>query len=255
MSKSRQQLPQESDLLIRVWPTRHHNCAQLKFHYEDWHQLVYAAEGIVSVLTQDGTWIVPPHRAVWVPAGVVHQVDLRDGTSLRSLFFHRSAGIDRKTGTMGLTPLARELILHIASLAPLHRKDPAHRRLTAVLLDQLRELPSLPVYLPQPRGETGRRAAEGLAEWERSVEEVAEASGVSLRTLERIFLKETGLTLGMWRQQARLLESLRLLSEGESVGNVAFQVGYASSSAFGFAFRRAFGVSPASYYSQSLLTI
>jgi AraC-like DNA-binding protein len=73
--------------------------------------------------------------------------------------------------------------------------------------------------------------------------------GASLRTFERSFLDETGLSLATWRRQSRLLASLALLAEGKSIGEVARAVGYDSAAAFSTAFRQCFGVSPSSYAS------
>lgn len=220
----------------------------MSFLYEDWGQLVYAAEGAISVSTPEGAWVVPPHRAVWVPPGIAHDVVVHGRTTLRSLYFRPDAGLGDKSRAMGLTPLARELILHIASAAPLSRHVPAHRRLVAVLMDQLRALPILPVLLPQPISETAKSAAAELYNWSLSTQDVASTVGLSLRTLERLFKHETGMPLGAWRQQARLLEAMRLLAQGESVGNAAFRVGYGGDSAFIYAFRRAFGSSPGAFY-------
>jgi AraC-like DNA-binding protein len=82
----------------------------------------------------------------------------------------------------------------------------------------------------------------------RALEIVAgEAGGASLRTFERLFLDETGLSLAVWRRQSRLLTSLTLLGEGKSVGEVARAVGYESTAAFSTAFKQCFGVSPSCY--------
>lgn len=242
----------EKDLIVRVWPTQHLSGTRISFRYDEWGQLVYAAEGSITVETPDGAWVVPPHRAVWVPPATPHEVVVHGRTTLRSLYLRENPKLSKRSCTLGLTPLARELILHIAAVAPLTKTKPEHRRLAAVLIDHLHELPVLPVYLPQPRTVVAQNAASLLTEWSISTVEVASHVGLSLRSLERLFKEETGLSLGAWRQQARLMESLRLLSQGESVGNVAFQVGYAGDSAFIYAFRRAFGIPPGAFYGGTL---
>jgi AraC-like DNA-binding protein len=72
--------------------------------------------------------------------------------------------------------------------------------------------------------------------------------GASARTIERIFIRETDLTFRQWRQQARLLQAVLYLAEGRSVTEVAFDVGYASQSAFTYMFRCALGVAPRHYF-------
>ena len=65
--------------------------------------------------------------------------------------------------------------------------------------------------------------------------------------MERLFLVETKMTVGEWRRRLRLLHGVRLLAGGESVTNVAFDAGYASTSAFIAAFKRTFGMTPSRY--------
>ena len=78
----------------------------------------------------------------------------------------------------------------------------------------------------------------------RGLREIARWAGASERTIQRVFVAETGLTFGKWRQQLRLIHSLRLLAEGQKVTAVALDVGYESLSAFVSVFRRTFGVTP-----------
>lgn len=251
MLNSRHGARWDGEVLVRAWPARHHPRTRIDYLYADWAQLVYAAEGTISVETPSGTWVVPPHRAVWVPAGVEHSVESHGWATLRSLYYRKEIAPTNLGGTIGLTPLARELILHIAAIAPLWRGVSSQRRLAFVLLDHLRQLPVLPVYLPQPRTEPSITAARTLIEGTLSPEAVAKELGLSLRTMERVFKSETGLSVGTWRQQARLLEALRLLAQGIPVGEISFRVGYGSDSAFIFAFRQAFGVSPGRFYNQT----
>src|ERR1700756_576086 len=52
--------------LTRDYPAGH----VIALHFHDRDQLVYASRGVMTVRSRDGTWVVPPHRAVWIPAGV-----------------------------------------------------------------------------------------------------------------------------------------------------------------------------------------
>ena len=62
-------------------------------------QLVYAAKGTMQVTTPKGRWLVPPDRAVWVPARLEHSIDVLADIQMRTLYFdlkwlareHRSA--------------------------------------------------------------------------------------------------------------------------------------------------------------------
>jgi AraC-like DNA-binding protein len=77
-----------------------------------------------------------------------------------------------------------------------------------------------------------------------SVDRLAKKHGLARRTLERRFRDETGMSFGMWRQKARLLDSIRLLAEGKSVTDAALDCGYSSVSAFIAAFKSTFGYTP-----------
>src|SRR6266404_3352345 len=54
------------------------------FHPED--QLVYATSGVMTVRTEQGTWVVPPQRAVWIPAHVPHSIVMSGPVSMRTLY-------------------------------------------------------------------------------------------------------------------------------------------------------------------------
>src|SRR3981189_235044 len=50
-------------------------------------QLVYAARGTMQVTTPKGRWLVPPDRAVWVPARLEHSIDVLADIDMRTLYF------------------------------------------------------------------------------------------------------------------------------------------------------------------------
>jgi AraC-like DNA-binding protein len=95
------------------------------------------------------------------------------------------------------------------------------------------------------------RVAEMLLESpgdSRSLADVCRKCGASKRTLERLFLEETQLTLGRWRQQARLLHAIKLIAGGEKITTAALDAGYNSPSAFITMFKRLLGSTPARYF-------
>lgn len=56
------------------------------------------------------------------------------------------------------------------------------------------------------------------------------------------------MSLGRWRQQARLLQAMRLLARGQPVTSIALEVGYESPSAFIATFKSMLGTTPGRYY-------
>jgi AraC-like DNA-binding protein len=220
----------------------------------DWDGLVYASEGVMTIQTAKGSWVVPPHRAVWVPAGVEHSTEVSAGLSLRTLYFRPRLlkALPRDCCVVNIPPLLRELILHTVEIGMLNRTIPAHARLIGVLRDQIEILGAVPLQLPRPTEPRARRVAEMLSanpEDRSSLELIAKRVGASPRTIQRLFQAQTKMAFGKWRERLRLLHALRLLAANEPVTNVALDLGYASTSAFIAMFKRAFGTTPRRYFS------
>src|SRR3989338_7559816 len=230
-------------------------------HAIDWHhhpkgQLIYGISGVMTVTTQAGVWVIPPGRAVWVPAGIEHKVDIAGVGRMRSLFVAADAARDMpgECAVVTVPGLLRELILAAVELPKLYDEAGPDGRLMRVILDQLRRLKPTPLYLPNPSDARLKRIADAVAAdpADRTpLDEWATRAGASARTLARLFVKQTGLTFGAWRQQARLLKALEWLAEGRPVTAVALDLGYESPSAFIAMFRRAFRVSPGRYFKTS----
>jgi AraC-like DNA-binding protein len=174
--------------------------------------------------------------------------------ALRTLFFRprlRPRGLPRTCAALNVSPLVRELVLHASRRNTLRRDVAADRRLARLVLDELVALPAAALQLPLPADPRARRAA-ALLDADPSgppvLDAIAHAAGASKRTLERVFLRETAMTLGRWRRRLRLVAALRLLAEGHAVTRVALDVGYQSPSAFISAFRRELGTTPGRYF-------
>ena len=223
-------------------------------HSDDWDQLIYASRGVMSVHTDIGSWVVPCHRAVWVPARMHYSVEMSGTVSMRTLYIAAglSKALPRTTCcTVNVSLLLRELILHTVRLAPLYRTIPSHLNLIRVILDQLRESPTIPLQLSAPSDARAVRIAAMLRENpgdDRPLPRIARQAGASARTIERLFREETNMSFGKWRQRLRILHSLRLLALGESVTAVALEMGYQSPSAFISMFKSELGTTPGSYF-------
>ena len=196
--------------------------------------------------------MVPPHRALWVPSGVSHRVEMNGRVSLRSLFFKPtlSSRLPLECCVMNVSALLRELILHVSRRAAVDPYLRSESHAIGLLLSQLAAIEVVPLQLPLPRDPRAARAASFLstpAGTRRSLAYVGQAVGASPRTLQRLFAAETGLTFEKWRQRARLIRAIELLSEGRKVTRVALEIGYESPSAFIAMFRRELGATPRRY--------
>jgi AraC-like DNA-binding protein len=219
-------------------------------HTHPWAQLVYAASGTMRVATPSAAWLVPPTRAIWVPGGTPHEIQMRGRVAMRTLYL-APAGDDPRLQAcraIEVAPLLRELILHIVRIGMLDVDDPAHVRLEGLLTDLLAAGETAPLELPLPTDPRARAFAERLLAdpgAPAAFADLARGSGASLRTLQRLFLCETGLSLEAWRGRARMQQAVVSLSAGAPVTGAGLDAGYSSPSAFIAAFRKAFGVTPA----------
>jgi len=220
-------------------------------------QLIYATSGVMTVTTPHGSWVLPPQRAVWVPPGTDHESRMHGDVAMRTLYIR--AGVARKMPAhccvVNVSPLLRELILAAVAMPLLYDERGRDGRVMKLILDDLAASRELPLHLPQPADRRLasicaailRKPEDGstLEDWSRRV-------GASARHLARLFQQQTGLSFGMWRKQARLMEGLRRLAAGEAVTVVALELGYASTSAFSAMFRKAFGVPPSRYFDNNI---
>ncbi len=255
MSIKRQAADPEARLLVRTYAVTHPaNLGIGARSFAGWDQLAYAAHGVMNVSTEQGTWVVPPHRAVWIPAGVEHWVAMTGRVRVRTVFFRRAMTrqrMPRSCCAVNVPPLLRELVLEATRVGLLHRDVAAEARLARVMVDQLETLPVAPLQLPMPAEARARRAAETIlaAPGRRGIlAQAARRAGATRRTLERLFIGQTQMTLGRWRQRARLIEALRRLAQGHGVTEVALDVGYSTPSAFIAAFRGELGTTPRRYF-------
>jgi AraC-like DNA-binding protein len=223
---------------------------RFEWHHHQDHQLAWSPEGVLVVRTRAGSYVLPPSRALWIPAGTSHETRASGAAVLRTVYVRtKDCPIAWASPTpVEVSPLLRELIPHLedGALTPGRR-----RRAEGVLFDLLAPLRVATIDIRLPTDERAHRVAEALLAdpgdgrtlhaWGRHV-------GASSRTLARAFLAETGLPFGRWRTLARLQAALLQLAEGQPVGLVATRVGYRTPSAFVAAFRAHTGVTPGRYF-------
>ncbi len=217
-------------------------------------QLIYAVSGAMTVLTEQGSWVLPPNRALWIPSGFKHGLKVSSAIELRTLYLEpKLRGLpDWLTcQVICITPLMREIIVMIVDMGWNYEPSGADARLVEVLIDRLSTVRQEPVHLPEPIDARARRFAshmyENLAD-RRLLSVIAKDIGASSRTLERTFKDEVGMSVGAWTQQMRMVFALEMLAEGKTVGDTAFNVGYQNPSSFIAVFRRIFGCTPTNYF-------
>jgi AraC-like DNA-binding protein len=238
----------------------YHKGARLDPHMHREAQLIYASSGTMQVTTPRGRWLVPPDRAVWVPARHAHAIDMLADSQMRTLYFELDW---LKRETRGV-PLDREFVVQVSPL--LHQVilalfEPScgierAAMLVRLALFELRRAEDSSTFIPLPQDPRARRAAQLVLASPANGEDLATLAGKvgsSARTMSRLFAAETKLSFKAWCQRARIAAAIERLSTDRhlSVKQLAADLGYASVPAFSHAFRQVTGRSPTEFSAQS----
>lgn len=214
-------------------------------------QLLYATRGVMYVCTEQGSWAIPSGHALWVPAGVAHEIRMSGEVCMRTLLINPTVQVLLTTQcqVIQVSNLLRELILASADVQ-LHADDQRNLHLTALTLLELKAARQLDMYIPAPQDSRLRALCtrfldQPAQEW--SLEQCGAQLNISSRTFARLFQRELAMSFGEWRTRARMVLSQQRLALGESILNVALEHGYQSASAFAAVFKRELGHTPSQY--------
>ncbi|WP_410209367.1 AraC family transcriptional regulator [Aquirhabdus sp.] len=222
-------------------------------HHHPHAQLIHAVRGVMLIGTDQGQWIVPPTRGVWMPPHVEHWVRMIGEVQMRTAYIRPDAAPDLfgACKVVGISPLLRELLLSAIEVSLPYEPDSRAGHLMQLLLDEIKDVQSLTLQLPNPHDTRLKVITTALTlnpDDATTVEIWAERLHITPKTIHRLFSKETGMTFGQWRQQIRLLAALERLAQGEKVLTVALGLGYSSQSAFAAMFKRQFGMPPSQFF-------
>ena len=198
------------------------------------------------------TWVLPPSRALWIPAGLPHTVAVAVASAqMYSLYFTPSHAPVHWTEptVVSVSPLLGELILHLSDPDGARRASPARggARVRSARPDRRRAVAHAGAErrtgaLRRRRAHRGsgrRTHARGVGT--RGGCERADAQP-ALRRRDRDSASRSGAPRRVSLPRSPSSPTARPIA---SVGTL---VGYANPSAFIAAFRRVFGVTPGSYF-------
>ncbi|MCX7081023.1 MAG: helix-turn-helix transcriptional regulator [Pseudomonas sp.] len=223
-------------------------------------QFAYAAKGVISVFTSEGNWVVPPQRAIWVPAGVPHEMLMSGPVTMLNTYIRDPAvarlGLPAHCQVFGVSDFLRHLLVRAIDIPALYAEEHRDGHLMALLLHEIAAMPTLSLNAPlptEPRLAKACRNLLNLPSLEMSIDDMADQVAMSRRSFTRLFRQQTGISFVEWRQQACLLAAVVRLGNGEPITRVAMDLGYSSSSAFTTVFRKVLGETPSRYFSKALL--
>lgn len=237
-------------------------------HSHPWAQVAFSFTGVTRLTVADGTFIVPPSRALWIPAGVEHAVTVLADTDVHTLYLHQPRGrcgpgamrrdeqaAWRQCRVLEVSELLRALVLEM-DMRPDDAQPPdaaalqREARLNALALDELRRAAPVPLGVDLPADKRLRTLCEAvledptrhatLAGWARD-------AGASPRTVARLFRQELGTGFAQWRQQVLLAKAVSLAATKRPMSHIAAELGYASASAFSAMVRRSVGAPPSRF--------
>jgi AraC-like DNA-binding protein len=229
-----------------------HQAGVVAWHQHRRAQLVYISEGVITVETESDSWVAPPQRAVWILPQTLHRVKSIKPYSICTLYVEPKLVIlPNICMVVEIDSLMRELLLAAGKFGENYIEKSSESRMMNVILDRLPKKSLKALHLPEPKDLRLRKITKTLREEPSdpsSLSILAAKAGLSPRNAERLFQAEIGMTFGKWRQQLRLLIALERLGHGESVTQVALDVGYDDVSAFISMFKSVLGITPGKYF-------
>lgn len=214
-------------------------------HRHERAQFLFAVQGVMIAHTSAGTWLVPRGHALWLPAGLQHDVSMHGRVSMRTVYVDPAATPTlNEVNVLKVGRLLEACLMSLATDPPNPRHAERAEHLSWVILDELARAPATLLALPLPDDPRLARIARALladAGSPRTLDDWCAEAGVSRRTLTRGFRTETGISFGAWRRRLRLVEAATRLANGEPLARVAARLDYQSVAAFRAMARREFG--------------
>lgn len=243
---------------------------QVEPHTHPWGQVAFSATGVSRVSAVHSTFIVPPSRAVWIPAGVEHTVTVMQEADMRTLYLYQAEGRAgpevppeedeawRRCRVIEVSPLLRELVLQLSLIdeGPESARHAAatqerERCIAALVCDELRRARPVALGVAMPQDKRLRTLCKAVVEAparHATLEGWARNAGASPRTVARLFQQELGTSFVLWRQQVLLAKALSMAAQRQPMSHIAAELGYASASAFTAMVTRSVGMPPSKFF-------
>lgn len=215
-------------------------------------QLLWAEKGVLRITCEEFVWVVPPTHAIWIPSYQQHQVSSETKSTLRNLYIDPSYPIrrdEKRVAMLIMTPLMREVVLKLSDNKH-SLTDNRNKNLGLVAIDELEVLEPFNNEIHTGQDPRLQRLISYIVQNPNQhlpLPALSSLVGASVRTIERLFKTETGMTFRQWRSRFRLMNSLGEFSQGKNSTTVAHELGYKSVSSFIATFKAQFGCTPQQY--------
>ncbi len=212
-------------------------------------QYIYVEAGVLSVIHVSGRYFVPAKHGIIIPPQTEHQLLAKTAVTLSIYQFDDEQAVDLALSLQvsSVSPFLSALILESKNITQNYLWNSPQGRLFRTIRDGIVVSPKIDTFLPYPKDERLTNITDklllhpslksDLVSWGKFVK-------ASSRTLTRVFKKETGITYSEWRQRLNVQIAIKHLAQGDSINSIAKLLGYESSSAFIYMFKKQMAISP-----------
>lgn len=218
---------------------------------ETQHVLLWQARGQTQFFVEGAPLTLVAGSALWLPAGTEHRFTTARNSALMPMFFDARRFASAADSPTVVTIDANAETLCLALIGSQYSLVQPSADLEEMVLGVVEAHLAAPSDTAMPRSLPALRVARSVMlnpADQRTLNDWAAELHLSTRTLERLFLAETGLSWHSWRQTHRMLRAAQLLSTTElHMTDIAHRVGFSNPSAFSRAFRELHQVTPTRY--------
>ncbi|MFG0605466.1 helix-turn-helix transcriptional regulator [Vibrio mimicus] len=216
-------------------------------HQHQKGQLLFASQGCIRFAFDDSICILPPTKAVWIPASTQHQAMMTNVVAYRSLYFDCNLFKCPEHITMIEVNALLKALIDKMALWPWDKPEEEMHNTTTLFWEEFYAAQRHTYQLPLPTNRRFKAFRKQLMQATFLVPDLislANSVGASSKTVTRLFKAETGMSYQEWKQQWRLLKAIELLSKEMPVNQVSDWLSFSSDSAFIAFFKKQTGQTP-----------
>lgn len=212
-------------------------------HHHRRAQLMYCISGSFELAIENQLFIVSPSYAIWIPSMLEHCATSPSIVKFRSLYFDVDVypKLPTHMHSIQVSPLLKQLIDKLCGFEDGYPAPSPQQRLADVVLDELAIAPVESFQVPLSEHPSIQAIYQytllNISSNEK-IPAIAKRHCMSVKSMQRLFLQELGISFEQWRLQLKVIKAIELLSSGMRTTQVSQQLGYSNDSSFIAMFKR-----------------
>lgn len=196
-------------------------------HTHDVPHLVYVVTGTGTLTAEGHAITLHTGQSAWLPADVEHGLTLTEGSmAIGPMLSPGATPPDGTVHVLTANPALSDLMMVVLCAAP--ETEDERLPLQSALEEVLASITQEHFPLTFPRHPAAHAIAVEAAQFEGTLEALAQQQFLSVRHVQRLFVEETGLSFATWRTRARLNRAIVSLRAGEGVPSAMHAAGFAT---------------------------